>query len=86
MTHSLASAAPLPAPPLTPSKTRFSNIHTDTSFPVVLCVAPITRHNPTLNAFDVFTALLLAACDEEEKEEDAEPKAGVGEGEAVCNV
>jgi hypothetical protein len=32
---------------LTPSITRFSKIHTLTSFPVVLCVPLRTFHNPT---------------------------------------
>jgi len=41
MTHSL--------PLRTPSSSRFSNTHTLTSLPVVLCVADMTFHRPTLN-------------------------------------
>jgi hypothetical protein len=41
---------------LTPSITRFSKIHTLTSFPVVLCVPLRTFHNPTERGF------LLEAC------------------------
>lgn len=54
--------------PLTPSNTFFSNIHTLTSLFVVLCVAPTTRHNPTLNPFEVEPAKEGRFVDEDEGE------------------
>ena len=45
-----------PPSPLTPSNILFSNTHTLTSFPVVLCVAPRTFHRPTLNGLVVDVA------------------------------
>jgi hypothetical protein len=42
---------------LTPSRIFFSKIQTLTSFPVVLCVAPRTRHSPTVILFELLAVL-----------------------------